>query len=144
MFANLPAGKGQVYNEDLAQKTTKLYLENALMRKGIRQSDIHREVELFDGKRIDLMITYGFIGPVVLELKLLNNEEIQDEQKRKEYKGKLIQYLTALHCNNAYYVVFKRDLSASTKDLDNYNKLIREYADITGLRFILIDTTVKN
>src|SRR5690606_15427850 len=50
-----------VFLEDTLQKTLKISLENALLNNGIRNTDIIRELELYDGKRLDLYVRYGFL-----------------------------------------------------------------------------------
>ena len=36
-----------------------------------------REPELLDGKKTDFFIRYGFVGPVILEVKLTSNSDLQ-------------------------------------------------------------------
>ncbi|PTS95658.1 hypothetical protein DBR11_20995 [Pedobacter sp. HMWF019] len=122
-------------SEAIIQKTLKLALEKALMENGLRKSDIHREVQTYDDKRFDYLISYGLYGPIVVELKLLHNPEIQIESKRKSYKPKLKQYLSANH-SQGIYAVFQ--LTKNQKHKDNYLKMMNEYEDIPGLEHILI------
>jgi len=49
------------------------------------------------------IIRYGFCNPIMVELKLLHNDEIQDKNKRHEYKKKFIKYKNA---TNACLSVF--------------------------------------
>jgi len=134
-------GKTNLFNEDILQKTFKLFLEKHLLSKGIRQTDIYREVQLYDDKRLDILIKYGFIGPVMAELKLLNNEEIADDAKRALYKPKLIQYMKASNSKYGFYLIFKTTHDPGGHLVAAYNKLVSEYADIPGLEFRLIDCT---
>jgi hypothetical protein len=55
--------------------------------------DIIREHQLLDGKKIDFLISYGFIGPVMIETKRLDNSEIANNTKRRAYKKKMLQYI---------------------------------------------------
>jgi|GEM_PF-4197771 len=139
LSGNRRVGKTKLFNEDILQKTLKLYLENTLLKRGLRETDIQREAELFDGKRTDMLINYGFIGPVVLELKLLHNEEITNEQLMKKYKTKLKQYMAATGSDYGFYIIFKTEKSVTGTDMANYGRLVKEYADLQNVRFRFID-----
>ncbi len=67
--------KKQEY-EKLIQKTLKAHLETILLRRGL-QVDISREPQLYDEKRADFVIRYGFVGPIVLEVKLMSNSDLK-------------------------------------------------------------------
>ncbi|WP_316840070.1 hypothetical protein [Pedobacter gandavensis] len=134
-------GKSKLFNEDILQKTFKLFLEKHLLSRGIRQTDIYREVQLYDDKRLDILIKYGFIGPIMAELKLLSNDEITDDAKRTAYKPKLIQYMKATNSKYGFYLIFKTADDPNGKHMASYTKLVSEYADIPGLEFKLIDCT---
>lgn len=125
-------------NEDLLQKTLKLSLENSLFKYGIREIDIIRESNLYDDKRTDILVKYGFIGPIMIELKLLDNDEIQNEAKMKEYKGKLKQYIQAYHCDYSFYLIFQRKQSNDTTR-EKYQNMTSEYSDISNLNINFID-----
>ncbi|MGO4289865.1 NACHT domain-containing protein [Chitinophaga sp. RAB17] len=128
--------KNNLYiNEELVQKTLKIALEKALLAHGFRKTDIYREVESLDSLRYDYLIKYGLFGPIVVEIKLLYNNEIQNSSHRSAYKSKLSKYLSA---NNGLgiYLIFQTKQSQS--HLNQYNNLLREYSDISGLDILLI------
>ena len=124
-------------NEDLIQKMLKLSLENNLQKRGFRGTDIHREVELYDGKRYDFLIKYGFVGPIVVEIKLEDNSEITSENERKKYKQKMQQYLQANSTKLGLYIVFKVKPNRNNP----YENLRQEYSDVKGLYIEQIDCT---
>ncbi len=129
-------------NEDIIQKTIKVQIENLLFKKGFRGSDIFREVELYDGKRPDFLIKYGFVGPIMVEVKLLHNTEITNDNNRIEYKEKLKQYINATNSQYSFYLIFK---VRTGKSYDKYELIIdrmkEEYSDISNLGIYLIDCT---
>ncbi|SEW57439.1 NACHT domain-containing protein [Chitinophaga arvensicola] len=128
--------KNNLYiNEDLIQKTLKIALERSLLASGFRKIDIYREVESLDGLRYDYLIKYGLFGPIVVELKLLHNEEIQNSSSRKVYKQKLIKYLSANNGQGLYLVFQTKESQAH---LAKYHDLVSEYSDINGLDIALI------
>ena len=124
-------------NEDLIQKMLKLSLENNLQKRGFRGTDIQREVELYDGKRYDFLIKYGFVGPIVVEIKLEHNKEMTSDEKRSEYKQKMQQYLRASSTKFGLYLVFKVKPNRN----DHFTTLMAEYSDINGLYIEQIDCT---
>lgn len=134
-------------NEDLLQKMLKLSLENSLYKLGIREMDILREVNLYDDKRTDILVKYGFIGPIMIELKLLDNTEIQIDDKRTEYKGKLKQYIKGTYSEYSFYLIFQRK-EATVSAKAKYENLKTEYNDIPNLNidfincYILIESKI--
>lgn len=122
--------------ESVIQKTLKIALEKSLLERGLRKSDIHREVQSLDNLRYDYLIGYGLYGPLVVELKLLHNAEIQNTAQRADYKIKLQKYLSANSYQGIYVIFQTRNLAGH---LDNYQSLIQEYADIQGLHIILLN-----
>jgi hypothetical protein len=73
---------GKVYRskiqqyEKLVQKTLKSQIENILLKRGF-QIEVLREPQLLDDKRTDLLIRYGFAGPVIVEVKLTSNTDMK-------------------------------------------------------------------
>ncbi len=95
--------------EDFIQKSIKSQIELALLKKGLRHTDIKikREEQILDDKRVDFTINYGFIGQILLELKLSHNSESKSNQKiGKEYKEKLIHYIDATNSDHGLFIVF--------------------------------------
>jgi hypothetical protein len=71
--------KGNSNHEELVQKTIKTQLHYILMKGGFRV-DITREEQLLDGKRTDLIVRYGFVGPIILEIKLSSSGDIRSSK----------------------------------------------------------------
>jgi hypothetical protein len=100
--------------ETLIQKTIKTQFENCLMRRGLRsqETEILRETQLLDDKRTDFIVAYGFIGQIIIEIKLTKNSDIKSPTKSKQYPKKLIQYIDGTKSNFAIMLV----LQVSEKD----------------------------
>lgn len=92
--------------EEQIQKAVKIMLEKEFLKLGISDVIVIREAELYDKKRIDLLIRCAFLPPVIVELKRLQNNEIQNENMMKEYKAKFLQYNKATHACYSWYWVF--------------------------------------
>ena len=95
--------------EDFIQKGIKAQIELALLRHGIRESDykVSREEQLLDDKRIDITVSYGFIGSVVIEIKLSHNPESNASTNiGKSYIDKFRQYLDGIHSTHGIFLIF--------------------------------------
>jgi hypothetical protein len=125
--------------EDLIQKTLKTQLENSMLRRGLRDADFIREPQLLDAQRPDFLIYYGFIGPVLIEIKRLDNSEIQNESKRLSYGEKLKKYMEGFNVDFGIYLI----VSIKEDDkLDDYLKLVREsFEEYTKMAVIGLDCT---
>lgn len=101
---------------------------------GLEAVRIDREVTLQDNKRTDLLIRYGLCKPIMVELKLLNNNEIQQDKKRHEYKKKFIQYINATNpCLSVFWVFDVHRGGCSSK----FKELKEEYKDLNKTLVIL-------
>jgi hypothetical protein len=73
---------GRVYQnkrqqfEKLVQKTLKSQIEIILLKRHF-QVDVLREPQLLDEKRTDFLVRYGFVGPIVIEVKLTSNSDMK-------------------------------------------------------------------
>ncbi len=95
--------------EDFIQKTLKPQIELALLKRGLRSTDIKikREEQTLDDKRADFTISYGFLGQILLELKLSHNSESNSDRKAgKEYKNKLKKYVEATSSDYGMFIIF--------------------------------------
>jgi hypothetical protein len=105
--------KGEpVRREDLIQKIIVTQLENHLLKRGFRDSDttliepvIFREAQLLDDKRVDLVITYGAIGSVMVEIKRMGNDDLRSNNL-VDYKDKFMAYLKQTNCGYGIYFIF--------------------------------------
>ena len=114
-------------NEDLIQKTLKTQIENGLLKRGVRRAEVRREEQLLDDKRPDMLINYGFIGPILIELKLSDNRELANATERDKYKTKLKQYIDA---TGAYFGLFLIFRVKQTSDLVKvYTEVTKTYSD---------------
>lgn len=130
--------------EDLIQKTVKTQFENYLLKKGLRENEVNirREEQLLDDKRTDYLISYGFIGPVLIEIKRLDNSEILNNIKRKRYKEKLLQYLKATKSDFGIFLIFRINDKYS---LGDYIPKVKEiYKDSDNIVEVIGLDCIKN
>ena len=124
-------------SEDFIQRELKNTIINKCCQMGLEAVQIDREVTLQDNKRTDFLIRYGLCSSIMVELKLLHNDEIQDESERHEYKKKFIKYKNATNACLSVFWVFNvhKDRSDTTK----FEKLKEEYKDIDNALVLLTD-----
>ena len=90
------------------QKIIKICFENILFRKGFRSNEanevtILRESQLLDDKRTDFLIFYGFIGPIIIEIKLGKSSELTGNLTRKKSYKSMVHYMQNY---KAHYGIF--------------------------------------
>ena len=106
--------------ETMIQKTIKTQFENALLRRGIRDIGIIREPQLLDDIRPDFLISYGFIGSVIIEVKRITNPQVKNKKKREQYASKLVKYIEGTNSDYLIYLLF------NTKKEDELRKYLSE------------------
>jgi len=101
--------KKRKYAEEFISKSIKNRIELAFFQRGFRGTDfiLKREEQKEDDERLDFTISYGFIGSVVLELKLSHNSEaIITHNKAKEYISRLKSYIKGSGSSFGLFVIF--------------------------------------
>jgi len=110
LIKNMPKIEGKKRErEKVIQKTIVTQLENYLLKEGLRNSDIrlnfYREVEKLNNDKVDLIITYGSIGAVMIEIKLAYN--LGNDEKYKA--NKFIPYMEETECDYGIFLIFRID-----------------------------------
>lgn len=127
----------ETLSEDFIQRELKNTIINKCCQMGLETIQIDREVTLQDNKRTDLLIRYGLCNPIMIELKLLHNAEIQKKKQRQAYKSKFVQYTKATNACLSVFWVFntyqKGSNTASFRDLET------EYQDLNNTVVLLTD-----
>lgn len=104
---------------------------------GLQAVRVDREVALQDNKRTDILIRYGMCNPIMIELKLLHNNEIQITKQRQEYKKKFVQYTNATNACLSVFWVF--DVHKNGSDVAKFRDLDVEYKDLNNTIVLLTD-----
>ncbi len=126
---------GQIrQDEDFIQKTIKPHLEIALINSGLREEglNIQRESQLQNNNRTDFLIFYGFIGPILIEIKLFSNPQARESTKEgKKYKAKLKSYVNGTKSHYGIFLVFETDeRDTKEKYLSKLQKLYSQEKNI--------------
>lgn len=84
-------------------------------------------------------IRYGLCNPIMVEVKLLHNKDIQNDMDRQNYKKKFIQYTNSTGACLSVFWIFDvhREGSADSK----FEDLKAEYADL--LHTLVLKTDCK-
>ena len=124
-------------SEDFIQRELKNTIINICCQLGLNEVQVDREVTLQDNKRTDLLIRYCFCNPIMVELKLLHNKEIQNKKIRQNYKNKFIQYSKATNACLSVFWVF--DVHKKGFDITKFKVLEEEYKDLDNTIVLFTD-----
>jgi hypothetical protein len=116
--------------EDLIQKTIKAQIENFLLKRGLKGTDIIREPQLLDGKHTDFLIFYGFIEPILIEVKLSTNPDLSMQknlQVQPSYKN-LVRYMNGFKAHFGIFLVF--DTVKRTEATQTWEAHLRKIKDV--------------
>lgn len=119
----------QDQKEPNIQKMISMEMEVCLLRRGFRKNELRplesgelaiiREPQLKNDKRVDFEIYYGFIGPLILELKLTRNTDLASPRattmRRKPSHKSMINYMKGYRANHGIFLVINNKLE------DDYN-----------------------
>lgn len=127
-------------SKDLSEDFIQRELKNTIINVGCQMGlelRLDREVTLQDNKRTDLLLWYGMCKPIMIELKLLHNKEIQNIDERVEYKNKFIQYIEATQpCLSVFWVF---NVHRERSNQEKFKDLKDEYLDLPHTRVVLTD-----
>jgi hypothetical protein len=119
-------GKIQQY-EKLVQKTLKSQLENILLRRGFGV-EVVREPQLLDEKRIDLLVRYGFAGPVIIEVKLSSNTDMK--MRQPERSASFISMKRYMEGYGASHGIFLIIDNAGSKSLEKVQEAFAQIPNV--------------
>jgi hypothetical protein len=124
--------------ENLIQKTIEAKVENAFLKRGFETVNIIREPQLLDDKRVDFLIFYGFIGPILVEIKLSTSKDLVGSKKtlqsKPSYKS-LSQYMNGYNAHFGVFLVFdnKKRTKRSDKWETHFEKIRNAYQKIDNV-----------
>ena len=124
--------------EDFIQKSFIAQIELALYKKGFRSTDfrIKREEQNLADKRADITISYGFIGSILIELKLEGNPEaIPTQAVSSRYVQKLNKYINGTKSDYGIFLIFniRSEKEKFENQMKNLAKLYENEKKITVL-----------
>jgi hypothetical protein len=128
--------------EDFIQKSIKAQIELALVKRGFRDTDysIIREEQTLDDKRLDFTVRYGFVGSVMIELKLGHNSEAKAmTQKGTTYVKKLQKYMSSSGSDYGLLVVFNIKKEEKDRFKSQMNSLKKLYESTDNISVLDLD-----
>jgi hypothetical protein len=126
------SGSGKQEYEKLIQKTLKSQIENILIKRGFHV-EVLREAQLLDDKRTDLIIRYGFVGPIIVEVKLTSNTDIQGTKidQSKSYAS-MAQYMQGYGASHGIFMVVD---NVGAKNLPQVTEAFQKITGVSVLSF---------
>jgi len=121
------------------QKLFKMLFENILFKKYFSAKDfsIFREPQSLDDKRVDFLIGYGFITPVLIELKLSNSTDLSGRKLRlKESYRNLQRYINNHNVEFTIFLVFEVKTRKANSYLAHLRKIKKEYSKLKNVEVI--------
>ncbi len=112
-------------SETEVQKYIKMQLENGFLRRGFRPQEVIviREPQLQDDKRTDFLIFYGYIGPIIIEVKLSRSSDLTGRLETKKSFKSLKHYMDNY---KAYFGIFLVINNQSAKKASNWTTHLRK------------------
>jgi len=142
VIGQLMAPEGSnVPREVLIQKTMVTQLEVFLLRRGLRPTDIsiYREVQILNDKRVDILVNYGSIGSVMIEIKRAGNPDLSQGEIEKYKNEKFIPYMEQTNSGYGIYLIYLDDQKEKNKFPDTIKNVIGAYKNLYNVEVIGID-----
>ena len=122
--------------EKLVQKTLKTQIENILLKRGF-QVEVIREAQLLDDKRTDFLVRYGFAGPIVIEVKLTSNKDIQSPkieviEKSASYMTMRDEYMEGYGASHGIFLVIN---NTGAKNLPQVKEAFQKIKNVSVVSF---------
>lgn len=102
-----PAREKDIQNE------LKLLIENRFLREGLTVI-ITREAETDIGKKADYLISYGFVNPILIELKYSDHGDLKSENSSKKIEEtdsytNFLHYKNNFHCEYGIFLILDNE-----------------------------------
>lgn len=143
-------GEGKKFlnnGETEVQKQLKTEIENAFLRRSFRPTDIRqdylvwREAQDSSDKRCDFVISYGFLGPILIELKLTTHGDMAKRvvtlKNRKSFKT-LQQYISSFRPKYSIFLVLENKTRTANemKWAEHFANIREAYESIDSVKAI--------
>jgi biopolymer transport protein ExbD len=146
-IGQLYAPEGElVPRETLIQKDIVIKFENFLFKRGLRPSDIsdatpqfYREVQTMADKRVDLIISYGAIGSIMVEIKRAENGDLNKSNLAKYRDDTFLPYINQTDCAFGIFLIFLDKEEGKKGFSKRINEVKKVYAAFQNIEVIGID-----
>jgi hypothetical protein len=119
--------KKQSY-EKFVQKSIKHEVELIMSRRGF-EITADKEAELLDGKKVDFIVRYGFVGPIVVEIKLTSNTDLKGKKIHKSPSfASMKRYVGGYGALHGILLVIDND---RTKNLQEIKKIFQQIPNVS-------------
>ena len=121
------------------QKYIKIHLENAFLRRDFRPQEVRviSEPHLQDDKRTDFLIFYGFIGPIIIEIKLSKSSDLTGRLETKKSFKSLKHYMDNYKaCFGIFLVIDNQSAKKGRNWTTQLRKIEETYARIKNVEVL--------
>lgn len=131
-------GKGK---EVELQRLLSLQFENILVKKyassNIRMR-IERETQAFDGTRTDFYVYFGFLGPVIVELKLSSHDDLAGSMSLKSSFASMEKYMKEFNANYGIFLIYQTEGTTTERFLKQVDSARKTYSAIPGVEVLSV------
>ena len=127
---NVLSGKRKQY-EKFIQRTLKTEVDNIMRRRGF-EIDLLRESELLDGKKVDFWVKYGFVGPIVVEVKLTSNTDLKGDIAKKKSYASMSRYVEGFSATHGVLLVVD---NTNAKNISEIKRIYQQIPKVAVLSF---------
>ncbi len=126
--------------ETTVQRTLSMVLENLLVKKfGKTSVRIERETQAIDGTRTDFYVYYGFLGPVLVELKLSSHGDLAGDLPSKESYKSMQKYMKQFRAQHGILLLCRTVDTTERKFANIADRVRNAYGMIPGVSVATID-----
>lgn len=134
-------------NETDLQKILSIKMESLLFERGFRTNEIRvfREIQSLDDSRPDFLIGYGFVAPILVELKLSSNSDFIGNKlfEKKSYTN-ISRYMNNFKVSHAILLIFDNKDRKKKLSWDVfYKKIESTYSKIKNVEVLGIPNIYK-
>lgn len=125
-------------DESTIQKSLQIAIKNKFLEEKL-VVNILREPQAIDNTRCDYLIFYGFLGPILIELKLASNSDLKGKNLQSKTSHKrLQQYMTNYKAYKGILLVIDNvKRTAKTKSSNEHNSLVEHaYSNLKNIEVI--------
>jgi hypothetical protein len=130
-------------DENTVQKSISQQIEISLLRKGFRKNELRpaetgefaviREPQLKSDKKVDFLVSYGFIGPLIVEIKLTSHKDLGGQIKKKTSYKSMTHYMKGYRADYGIFLVINNNTDVAYQWSDHLAKVSDAYSSIKNV-----------
>jgi hypothetical protein len=126
------------FNETGVQQLMGIQVRSILLGKGFRYTDLVAEPQSLDGTKVDYLLSYGLLQPIIIEIKRRSHNDLKGSLKDKKSFASYADYLTKYGAHGGVFMIID-DKDKGSPDIVGWEKLL---ANVEGTYGSLKNTRV--